>query len=153
MPPTEAGRSRILFLDDDRERARCFLTEYPDAVWVETADQCVARLAEPWDEIHLDHDLSGEVLVDHERPDCGMEVVRWLCEEPRPHLQSTRFIVHTQNPNAAVVMMMHLQVTGYRVEERPFGFRLPDSGRGSGPRPGPFARLLDHLRRYLSGRR
>ena len=28
-------------------------------------------------------------LIDHERADCGMAVVRWICEEPRPHLRET----------------------------------------------------------------
>ena len=34
--------------------------ENPEAVWVQTADDCIARLEEGWDEVHLDHDLGGE---------------------------------------------------------------------------------------------
>ena len=96
-PPTPL----LLFLDDAPDRAAVFLAAYPGAVCVQTAVQCLELLEKPWDEVHLDHDLGREVLVDHERADCGMAVVRWLCEEPRPHLRDTRFIIHTHNPNAA----------------------------------------------------
>ena len=113
-------RPRILFLDDDSERAADFLAAYPDAAWVQTAEQCLGRLEEAWDEVHLDHDLGGETLVDDERDDCGMEVVRWLCLQPRPHLQAARFFVHSHNPNAACIMALRLQVAGFHVQVRPF---------------------------------
>jgi hypothetical protein len=118
---TPRGTGRLLFLDDDPDRASAFLTEYPEAVWVETVEQCLARLEEPWDEVHLDHDLGGETFVDLSRDDCGMAVVRWLCLHPRPHLKRTRFIVHSHNPNAAYVMVMQMMATGFQVEARPFG--------------------------------
>ena len=62
------------------------------SVCMQTVEQCLNLLEQPWDGVHLDHDLGGEVLVDHERADCGMAIVRRLCEEPRPHLRDTRFI-------------------------------------------------------------
>ena len=77
---------RRLFLDDDPARAAVFTARHPDACWVETAPACLEKLAERWDEVHLDHDLGGEHFVESTRPDCGMEVVRWLTAEPRPHL-------------------------------------------------------------------
>ena len=80
--------------------------------------------------IGTNHDLGGEVLVDHERPDCGMAVVRWLCEEPRPHLRETRFVIHTHDPNAACMMVLHLQVMGFQVQASPFGVVTP-TGRGA----------------------
>jgi len=112
---------RILFLDDDPARAEIFLAENPEAVWVETASECIARLEEPWDEVHLDHDLGGERFVDLSREDCGMEVVRWLCLEPHPHLLRTQFLVHSHNPVAAGMMAMQIRVSGFQVESRPFG--------------------------------
>jgi hypothetical protein len=115
------GGRRILFLDDDQGRAATFLSWQPTAVWVETAADCVSRLAEPWDEVHLDHDLGGETFVEQDREDCGMAVVRWLCEEFRPHLQPTLFVVHTHNLGAACAMSFQLQATGYFVREAPFG--------------------------------
>jgi hypothetical protein len=112
---------RILFLDDDPLRAEIFLAENPQAVWVETAEACIARLSEDWDEVHLDHDLGGERFVDLSREDCGMAVVRWLCLEPHPHLAQTRFLIHTHNPIAASLMTMQIHLAGFQVESRPFG--------------------------------
>jgi hypothetical protein len=133
--------SRILFLDDNPIRAAAFLAARPEAVWVQTAEECVAHLAEPWDEVHLDHDLGGEVFVDHERDDCGMAVIRWICQQPRPHLRSTRFVIHSHNVNAACMMAMHLEVTGYDVQTCPFGSQpfstgSPGTPQGQGPMEG-----------------
>ena len=111
-----------LFLDDDPARADAFLDKFPDAHWVETAEDCIKALAETtWDEIHLDHDLEGEWFVDSERNDCGMEVVRWLTTQPRNHLLAAKFVVHTHNHNAAMVMVTQLGLAGYYVLEQPFG--------------------------------
>jgi hypothetical protein len=112
---------RVLFLDDDPRRAEAFLAENPCAVWVQTVGECLARLQEPWDEVHLDHDLGGERFVAIDRDDCGMEVVRWLCLEARPHLAKTRFYVHSHNLSAASVMTLQMCGSGYRAEFRPFG--------------------------------
>ncbi len=132
---------RRLFLDDDPGRAAAFLRDHPDAVWVETVPECVARLAEAWDEIHLDHDLGGEVYVDMERDDCGMEVVRWLAREPRQHLRRADFTVHSHNIIAACVMAMQIRALGFRVEARPFGLEQPES------EPGPATGLGRHWER------
>jgi hypothetical protein len=122
---------RRLFLDDDPERASIFLERHPEAVWVQTVPECLAKLAERWDEIHLDHDLGGEHFVDVNRDDCGMEVVRWLAREPRRHLRRSKFTVHSHNIVAAFEMVMNLQSLGYRVDARPFGVELtePESSR------------------------
>ena len=89
--PEPAAR-RVLFLDDDPRRAETFLAEHPQAVWVETVVNCVERLRESWDEVHLDHDLGGQQHVDVDAVDCGMEVIRWMCKEPRDHLRSTQIL-------------------------------------------------------------
>ncbi len=112
---------RRLFLDDDPERAARFLEQYPDAVWVQTVPECVEKLAEPWDEVHLDHDLGGEQFVDVNRDDCGMEVVRWLGKHRPKHLRRSQFRVHSHNIAAAFEMVMCLQALGYRVDALPFG--------------------------------
>jgi hypothetical protein len=118
-PPPRAPVRR-LFLDDDPARAEEFLDVYPDAVWVTTAADCIARLAEPWDEVHLDHDLGGEQHVDVARDDCGMAVVRWLAFEPRPHLRRARFFVHSHNGVAAIVMKLQLRGLGLAASACPF---------------------------------
>jgi hypothetical protein len=122
-------RPKVLFLDDDLDRGETFLADYPDAVWVRTAEECIDRLSESWDEVHLDHDLGGEVFVDYEREDCGMAVVRWLCDQPRPDLKKTRFFVHTHNLNAACLMALQLEAIGYDVQIRPFGAALSRPAR------------------------
>ena len=91
--------------------------------------ECVARLAEPWDEVHLDHDLGGEVYVDVGRDDCGMEVVRWLAREPRRHLRKARFTVHSHNMAAAFEMTLPPPVPGL-----PGSPPAPSASRRPGPR-------------------
>lgn len=145
---TESERPvRRLFLDDDPRRARAFLAEYPDAVWVTTVAECVEKLSEPWDEVHLDHDLGGEEHVDVGRDDCGMAVVRWLAFEPRRHLRLTRFFVHSHNGPAAYVMLLQLKSQGHRVVASPF-----DAGRWRKrppTPPSPWAKFARRLRARL----
>jgi hypothetical protein len=140
------GAPRILFLDDDPERAALFLAEHPETVWVQTAEQCLALLEQPWDEVYLDHDLGGEILVDLGRDDCGMAVVRWLCLAPRAHLKGTRFVVHSHNRGAAWLMVMQLQAEGFQVQARPFGRPAPRPVPAARPR-GWWRRLLQAIRR------
>lgn len=127
LPPEEPKKPSLtgfqrLFLDDDPARADAFLDKFPDAHWVQNVADCIAALADKtWDEIHLDHDLAGEWFVDSERQDCGMEVVRWLTAEPRTHLMAAKFVVHSHNSNAAMVMVTQLGLAGYYVVEQPFG--------------------------------
>ncbi len=118
---------RRLLLDDDPARAAVFLGRHPDAAWVQTVPECLERLAERWDEVHLDHDLGGEHFVDSSRGDCGMEVVRWLTRERRPHLTRARFTVHSHNMIASYEMVLRLAQAGFRVQARPFGMILPDA--------------------------
>jgi len=144
---------RILFLDDDPRRAEIFLADSPEAVWVQTVGECLARLAEHWDEVHLDHDLGGEHFVAVDREDCGMEVVRWLCLEARPHLRETRFFIHSHNAAAASVMTLQMCGAGYQVELRPFGRPSQESynssiSMDSDPPRGFRALLLRVLRRF-----
>jgi hypothetical protein len=58
----------------------------------------------------LDHDLGGEVYVDPSRPDCGMEVVRWMAEN-RPEVG--RVIIHSLNTSASLEMERQLRAAGY----------------------------------------
>ena len=119
--PRRLQPRRVLFLDDDPRRAEKFLAEIPQAVWVETAAACVDRLKETWDEVHLDHDLGGRQHVGVDEVDCGMEVIRWLCSEPRNHLRQTEFFVHTHNLVAGLLMVMQMRSSGFKAEMRPFG--------------------------------
>jgi hypothetical protein len=126
---------RLLFLDDDPNRAALFLKNHPEAIWVTTVSECLDRLTEPWDEIHLDHDLGGKMFVDSTDTDCGMEVIRWLCKEPRRHLKKSLFYVHTHNVTAGLLMVLHMQGGGYRAEFRPFGLDLQQVLAHNEPEP------------------
>lgn len=114
---------RILFLDDDHRRIAMFRDLVADLecdlAIVETADECIVRLADgPWDLVLLDHDLGGEIYCDSAREDCGMEVVRWLSEHRADH---GGFIVHTHNEIAGAAMYLALQGMGYSVTQGMFG--------------------------------
>jgi hypothetical protein len=100
---------------------------------------CLAQLAERWDEIHLDHDLCGRMFVDSADAESGMEVIRWLCKEPRPHLKHARFFVHTHNATAGLLMVLMMQCGGYRAEYRPFGLDLRKLLAQNDARPAPGA--------------
>ena len=110
-------------------RAEAFLSENPQAVWVQTVAECLTRLVETWDEVHLDHDLGGKTFVDMNEDDCGMEVIRWLCKEPRDHLRQTLFFVHTHNSVAGLLMVLADAIE--RLQSRVPPVRV---------RPGPLAR-------------
>ena len=153
-----------MFLDDDPARAETFLSENPEAVWVETVAECLIRLVENWDEVHLDHDLGGRTFVDTNENDCGMEVIRWLCKEPRDHLRQTRFFVHTHNSIAGLLMVLQMRASGYKAEFRPFGFdlarllahdetALDQDAETSAPPATPLRRWLGWLRCWRGGRK
>ena len=138
---------RILFLDDDPTRGVEFLTDNPDAVWVETVADCIRALREPWDEVHLDHDLGGEHFVDHDRDDCGMAVVRWLCEEPRPHLRSSLFRDPHPQPGRRARHDLPAPVDGLHRPRAAFrGSPPPPQGR----RPAWLSRLVSFLTRIAT---
>ena len=69
--------------------------------------------------IFLDHDLGGEVYVDSDIENCGMEVVRWF-EEVRPDFKGM-IIIHSWNAPAAYDMEARLSRAGYTVRRTPFG--------------------------------
>jgi len=111
---------KVLFLDDEQERAERFLQIHPNAAWVKTAHECIDLLKDSWDMVSLDHDLGGERYVDSGRIDCGMEVVRWLSETKPEHLKRTHFVVHSLNADAALDMLNLLKTSGYKCTYRPF---------------------------------
>lgn len=86
--------SNILFLDDDKGRHSWFKSAIGfNADFVFTADECIAALrSKKYDIISLDHDLTGEIYVDQSRKDCGMEVVRFLEENPISVKSAERFV-------------------------------------------------------------
>lgn len=111
--------NNILFLDDDPARIAAFRSAVPYATLVETAEECIKEIRqEEWDWIFLDHDLGGEVFVDSDRKDCGMEVVRFLVDNKPDKMP--RVVVHSLNGEARQRMALDLTVAGYEVTPLPF---------------------------------
>lgn len=111
-----AEKLRILFLDDRSKRIHAAQEKYTghDLTIVTTAKECIEKISnETWDQIRLDHDLNYESFVDSDRPDCGMEVVRFI-EKYINYLQfeGTTFWVHTSNRAAGLMMADKLEILG-----------------------------------------
>jgi len=108
----------ILFLDDRPQRLEWARKEYgASARLVSTAWDTITALSliPHWDLVSLDHDLNLEVLMDSNRKDSGMEVVRYLCEY---HIDIKRIIVHSANDVAVALMVKSLRDAGYEVEAK-----------------------------------
>lgn len=125
-----AEKLKILFLDDRSKRIHAALEKYAehDLTIVTTVKECIEKISnEAWDLVSLDHDLNYESFVDPNRSDCGMEVVRFLCEKEKFLLNSVKYplqrgimrpskiIIHTSNAVAATEMIHHLQKSSYNV--------------------------------------
>jgi hypothetical protein len=113
---------KILFLDDSAQRWYNFQSKVPSAWRVATAEECIKTIKE-WpkiDWLFLDHDLGGETWVDTSREDCGMEVVRFLCEQIERVNSIHNIVVHSHNISAAEEMFNKLKDAGYNVKLVPF---------------------------------
>lgn len=115
-----------LILEDNPQRIAHFRREFPKSSIVETVQEAIDALQEwDWDYLSLDHDLGGEVFVDNARPDCGMEVVRWLVENKPPIRHVT---IHTANRGASERMYAALVEAGYETTRAPFGGQYDPRG-------------------------
>lgn len=121
--------SVIVFLDDSPERAalafqRMTPSDQGRTFWTRTVEETIDMLKayrDRLDIVSLDHDLGGQTYVYSGRDDCGMEVVRWLEKQNPTDYSHVRFIVHTWNQSAGIMMARRLRVRGYRVIRAPFG--------------------------------
>jgi ActR/RegA family two-component response regulator len=109
---------RILFLDDDQRRKRTFRSNFPSAKIVSTASETIHQLmTDEYNVVFLDHDLGGEVYVDSDREDTGMEVVRWIADN-RPNIE--KVFIHSCNKDAAAKMHSSLRQAEYDSSLMPF---------------------------------
>jgi hypothetical protein len=111
-------------LEDNPDRLARFREMFPNATLVTTADKCIEAIqTRQFTICFLDHDLGGEVYVDTQREDCGMEVVRFLEKlEVRGNFASTLMVhVHSHNTPAAEAMVRGLERAGYKAFRTPFG--------------------------------
>ena len=91
---------RILILEDDLERVQKFWANFAgnELVVCDNADDAIKLLkAQEWDWLFLDHDLGGEIMVDHYANDnTGYRVAVWL--EEYPEHKPERIVIHSFNP-------------------------------------------------------
>lgn len=95
----------VIFLDDNEERQKYFKSQLPFAKQTWTAEDTIEMIEKQEDKIDflfLDHDLGGEIYVDTDREDCGMEVVRWLMSNDK---KIDHIIIHSFNSDAAKEML------------------------------------------------
>jgi len=101
---------KILVLEDNLERIKQFRERFRSFHGIDRVDYCdtaqncieLLKLSE-YSLIFLDHDLGGEVFVNHDDKNTGSEVARWIEKNPLKNGQSV--IVHSCNPGGAEYMM------------------------------------------------
>jgi len=125
---------KILFLEDNDERifkAQQLYKNVEVLSIAKTASIAIEFLKTrlSYDVVHLDHDLGGEVYVDSSREDCGMEVVRFLCENNHIYSDVVKVVtVHSWNIPASQEMFKKLREAGYTTFMIPFGVQNWDIG-------------------------
>lgn len=122
MKYAEAGKPRVLFLDDRSKRIHSALNKYKncDLTIVATAVECLRFLSEEdWDVLFLDHDLGGEEFVNPESKTCGMQVVRYLEKTGWPEgKKRPSIVIHSSNIFAANAMKKRLVKMGFAVVQK-----------------------------------
>jgi hypothetical protein len=109
-----------LFMDDSYRRQNSAREILEDITICQTARACIELLdLNTYETVYLDHDLGLETWVDSDRVDSGMEVVRWLEDNPiqRKH---PKYVVHSWNGPAGKEMADRLNAAGYNAEYAPF---------------------------------
>ncbi len=109
----------ILILEDNQDRIVKFRAMYPESIIVQEAHRAIECLSQDktvWNWVSLDHDLKGELFVDSNRSDCGMEVVRWIVKN-RPSVY--KITIHSRNRHGSRIMYDTLKGL-YTVERKPF---------------------------------
>lgn len=115
----------ILFLDDDSARTKTFVSYFPFAKTAENTKQIIslieaeAEKERMIDYLFLDHDLGGNVYVDSESTDCGMEVVRQIISKDLCKWLKC-VIVHSLNEPAARSMCKALVEQDVLTQRYPF---------------------------------
>ena len=122
---------RVLILDDSKERheafQRIFQAEELTSVYRYSEFLLALSLPEPWDLIHLDHDLGDEIDADYfidgwgaKQEYNGVHAADRVCELP-VEKQPIGVVVHSINSTGAVRMVKTLRAAGISAKWEPFG--------------------------------
>lgn len=108
---------KILVLEDDQERIRQFKERFSErnceAVFVETADDCIEQLSTvEYDIVFLDHDLGGEQWVDIAHTNTGSEVARFWHQKENMNKEAI-VVIHSYNNYGAEYMQKTIQGSFY----------------------------------------
>jgi CheY-like chemotaxis protein len=122
-------RELVLFLDDDPNRAALASQRLPNderhvTVWCKNAAEAIGVLndyAERLKKVYLDHDLEGMTYMKSSSPYSGMEIVRFLEKQNVSRYGNCKFVIHTHNEYAGLMMVKRLEKVGYDVRYHPFG--------------------------------
>ena len=111
-----------MLLEDDPNRVIHFKKKFPDIYHRDNAAAFISilpKVSEKYgiDNLFLDHDLGGEVFVDSNNKNTGMEVVRWLVANK---IKVDNIYVHSLNGVAAKEMVLKLEDAGYDAIQTPF---------------------------------
>lgn len=130
----------IWILEDDPQRIKFFIKQFPGAFVTDNAEEMLncfrAGNVPTW--LFLDHDLDGRMTSENatmvDRPNNGMEVVRWLAKHAGTHAPLLKnIVVHSLNINGwPQRMVRQLTRYGYNPVRMPFSPPMMDSlARGS----------------------
>lgn len=127
---------KVLFLDDDPNRRRIAREHFigHELSEAETAKQAIDMLDKysPFDLVHLDHDLGGEVFVPSDEVS-GFAVAQHICSMEKAK-RPRRIVVHSFNPVGANNMMHILRNSFLDCEYRPFDLYRPATPTPQGER-------------------
>ena len=125
----------ILFVDPDPKRAvlafqRMTPEDRNNTIWAKTyleAQTTIFNYRNELTRVHLEHDLGEQPFMNTASEESGMEIVRYL-ENLAKHsypefepLMSVKWVIHTWNGHAGLIMVERLRNIGLDVEYKPFG--------------------------------
>lgn len=122
----------ILFCDDDPLRATRMWEWQTEAerrrtIWVKSVKEALKVLKECGsrvEQLHLDHDLDGQIPLPLNHPLSGMEIVRWFENIPKTKLETylkMRITLHDHNRYAAIEQLKRFKNLGFKAYYVPFG--------------------------------
>lgn len=122
----------ILFVDDDPLRAARQYewqteAEQQRTIWVKNVKEALRVLKDYTsriEQMHLDHDLDGQIPLPSNSSLAGMELVRFFENLPKDRLipyTGIRITLHDHNRYAALEQLKRLRAMKFKVKYIPFG--------------------------------
>ena len=113
-PRPEPPPPRLLFLDDDPARAEIFLTENPQAVWVQTVTDCIIRSRKTGTRFTSITTSAGRSWSNRITSIAGWRSFAGSARSRAIISAQRSFFVHTHNLVAALLMVMQMRAPASR---------------------------------------